>query len=188
MDKVGYSISRQPSREENFAFPYNSVLHIGLNMVAGFVDDVAAWTARIDDNLNWIEQNVQTYKDQVEIVVIYGHTGMIYEYRDFFLSLRKSIIQWNSEIVDIVSGRTRNLSVLYVKESSNIWSLKRQYLGVEQFMLLNVQATKWPPMRVYIDPNKDELRLEQNDWFEDLVGINTDNVKGENDKYRKKAS
>ncbi len=67
------NVLRQPVREENFAFVHSGVLFIGINLVGGSVHDSSEWSQRMTDDANWVNQNFNTFGNQVTSAVVFGH-------------------------------------------------------------------------------------------------------------------
>lgn len=68
-----FNISRQPIREENFAFVHQGVLFIGINLVGGNVHDASEWAQRMTDDANWVSDNFSAFKGQVTSAVVFAH-------------------------------------------------------------------------------------------------------------------
>ncbi len=83
--KNDMDVNIQNVREENIAFIRNSVLFLTINNVSGHIigpestsqeekeERKAEWNLRLNDNKNWIEENVAKYKDFVHSLVIIAH-------------------------------------------------------------------------------------------------------------------
>ena len=69
----GLNVSHQAIRDENFAFVHGDVLFVGINLVGGTVHDSNEWAQRQADDADWINENFNTYGDQVSRAVIFGH-------------------------------------------------------------------------------------------------------------------
>lgn len=67
------AVERQPVRPENFAWVKNGVLIIGINMPGGTKKNPDLWDARLQDNANWVIQQLQQKASQVRAAVIFAH-------------------------------------------------------------------------------------------------------------------
>ena len=54
-------------------------MFIGINLIGSSVHDKNEWQNRLIDNGNWVKQLMESQKDLVEAVVIFGHANMIEE-------------------------------------------------------------------------------------------------------------
>jgi len=68
-----YVVRRQTNRSENFSFLYKRVLFIGLHMVKN-ADDESETTTRLEDNLQWVEDNVESNFNNVDVIFIIGYS------------------------------------------------------------------------------------------------------------------
>lgn len=137
-----FDVIRQKHREENFAFVHQDVLFLGLNMVAGPDDSL---TIRLDDNTKWMQESMAKYSKDVQVVVIFGSSG-IWNVNAPFSTTLSSVIQKYTEIHP-------HLTFVYVKESLDEVSSLRNVLGFHNLLFLNVKAKEWPPLRISIDVN-----------------------------------
>ena len=65
-------VEAQAVRPENFAFVRDRVLFIGLNMVGGTVHDPIEWALRMQQNADWVEQQLAQTAGQVRAAVVFG--------------------------------------------------------------------------------------------------------------------
>jgi hypothetical protein len=68
-----FRVFRQLEREENFAFVHNGVLFVSIFLVSGRVHDKEEWARRHEQDMQWIETTMRTFKDQVRCAVIFSH-------------------------------------------------------------------------------------------------------------------
>ena len=79
------SVDRQLGRDENFAFLHKGVLFIGVHLVDGTVQSEREWSIRDQENVSWVEQQLNLYSfDQYRAVVLLGHAGYSSKVGDFF--------------------------------------------------------------------------------------------------------
>jgi hypothetical protein len=64
-------VKRQAIRDENFSFLYKRVLFIGLNMVTN--SDVWETSARLEDNIDWVNDNIAEYSTNADIIFMMGN-------------------------------------------------------------------------------------------------------------------
>ncbi|MCI0633910.1 MAG: IPT/TIG domain-containing protein, partial [Actinobacteria bacterium] len=65
-------VEAQALRPENFAFVRERVLFIGLNLVGGTVHDPAEWELRMQQNADWVEQQLTETEGRVRAAVVLG--------------------------------------------------------------------------------------------------------------------
>ena len=101
-------VSRQPDRQENFAFTYNRVLFIGINIVGGRVHDPAEWKQRHQQDIVWIGSQLKKQGEESSSLVLFGHAQPAVKHKDFFRPL--------SEI-----ARGYKKPVLYIHGDGHRW-------------------------------------------------------------------
>jgi hypothetical protein len=154
--KRGYTVTRQPRREENFAFDYKNSVYIGLNMVSGKVWDEKDWGDRLRANLEWVTQNVEKNLS-ADLIVMFGNTGPIKNNLPFFDELKKRIQDWTVD--------HRNLHFLYVKQNSSPLDLIQNVQGLDNFFMLNVESDHWPPTKISLDTNRYTMIFDDEEWY-----------------------
>ena len=70
-------VSNQPNRIENFNWIQNNVLFIGLNIVGSSVHNADEWQTRLTENGIWVQQLIDTNKNNIEAIVIFSHANMV---------------------------------------------------------------------------------------------------------------
>lgn len=165
--KLPYEINYQEIRGENFSFLRGYTLHVGLNVVSGTVWNQTEWDRRLNDNLKWVEQNVETYRDQIDLLVLYGHAGYSQDNALFFDNLVELIKQWNADESDLTTSNGK-ITVLYIKQGPKV-NFREKYLTLSDFMVLTVQGNKWPPMRVTIDPDSKTITYDDETKSIDII-------------------
>lgn len=158
--KRGYKVTRQPGREENFAFDYKNAVYIGLNMVSGTVWDENDWNDRLNENLEWVKENVEKNLS-ADLIVMFGNTGPVPNNRPFFDSLKESIQGWTVD--------HRNLHFLYIKQNSSPLSLQQNAQGLDNFFILNVESNQWPPTKSSLDTNRYTMIFDDKEWYSDFL-------------------
>jgi hypothetical protein len=154
--KRGYKVTRQPGREENFAFDYKNSVYIGLNMVSGKVWDEKDWDDRLSANLQWVKENVEKNLS-ADLIVMFGNAGPIKNNLPFFDELTKSIQGWTVD--------HRNLNFLYVKQNSSPLDVNQNFRGLDNFFMLNVESDQWPPTKISLDTNRYTMIFDDGEWY-----------------------
>eukprot|EP00979_Chaetoceros_neogracilis_P005751 scaffold1075_cov246-Chaetoceros_neogracile.AAC.8 len=159
METRGYTVERQNDREENFAFAYKDAVYVGLNMVTGIIRDQTEWDSRLDDNMRWVEENVEKNLD-AKLIVMFGSAGVIDKNDRFFTSLEAKANEWARD------GRT-NLHFLYVKQSSTDLAHFDNVRGMSNLSVLNIESDQWPPTKLSIDTERYKMTFDDTMWFEE---------------------
>lgn len=68
------SVDRQSVRPENFAWMKKGVLLIGINMPGGNKKNPSLWDQRLQQNADWVVQQLQDHKNEVRGAVIFAHS------------------------------------------------------------------------------------------------------------------
>jgi hypothetical protein len=166
----GYEVKRQWNREENFAFAFKDAVYIGLNMVGGQIHDQSEWDLRLDDNFQWVNDNVEKNWDS-KLIVMFGSSGMIPKNDRFFDSLAKRAEKWAAD--------GRDLEFLFVKENSN---KLRLFQGAtygsnkSNLSVLNIESNTWPPTKISLDTNRYTMKFDDQEWFGGVEEDPNDNM------------
>jgi len=151
---LNFEVKRQINRPENFSFIQKRMMVIGLNMVYGVTTDDSG---RIEDNLEWVTQNIKSNRTDMDIVTIYGHSGtsILSENNLFFDNL--------SGLVNISNSNGPKLTVIYVKQSK--YGLSQYKINnIDTLRMLNIEANQWPPVEVQYDKEQKDIT------FDDTIG------------------
>jgi hypothetical protein len=89
----------QPVRPENFAFTWNGVLFVGLNLVGGSVQSQSEWNTRLQQNADWVEQKLAQYGSAVRALVVFGHAGPSSNRALFFDQFRADAGSWGKPVL-----------------------------------------------------------------------------------------
>jgi hypothetical protein len=160
-------IYRDPSRTENFSAVRFGILYVGVNVVGGNVINQTAWTSRLTQDLNWIDDNISRFKSSVRVIVILGNSGPSMNNTNndaFFMGLKSLVIKYNSDVIDAQVGKVRTLPFVYIHDSSSTWGVAQKFMGVSRFIRVNVEGNKWPPMRVSVNPLNYTIMFDQSNW------------------------
>jgi hypothetical protein len=114
----------QPVRPENFAFTWNGVLFIGLNIVGGSVQSQSEWNTRLQQDADWVEQRLAQVGSTVRAMVVFGHAGPSSNRALFFDQFRSDAGSWGKP-------------VLYAHGDGHSWILDKPF---SQKNILRVQV------------------------------------------------
>lgn len=131
-----YDVARQDRREENFAFLHERVLFVGLHMVTN--SDADETRARLEDNLDWVEANVDRHWNDVDVVFLMGYGRLLARDNEPFYDavVARKRTEWTDKLV--VYARRAGAS--YMAENVG---------GVEGLVELRV-GNGWPIMDVRV--------------------------------------
>ncbi|WP_339706096.1 metallophosphoesterase [uncultured Kriegella sp.] len=140
-----YTVAYQEERLENFAWVAKKVLFIGVNIVGSSVHDAEEWEKRLTDDANWVKDQVDAHKNDIEALVVFGHANMIEagsaKFRTFTDSFRATATDFNKPI-------------LYVQGDGHIWFQNRPY---DERNILRVQVDSGPKaVKVTVNPNLEQ--------------------------------
>lgn len=156
--RIEYTVDRQlPFNAENFAFLFRRILHIGINMLDDDESD-ASQSDRLDANLKWVEDSVEKYYDEADVIIMYGHSGFHFQNQmDFFLPLTNRMQNpWTWR-----SWRGKQFIYMYALEDGK-WYVETQFWDVNNFSVVGVETKAWPPMRVRFDLDAEQGSFNQN--------------------------
>jgi hypothetical protein len=128
----------QSVRPENFAFTSKGVLFIGLNLVGGSVHDSSEWTTRLNQNADFVNQQLAQHGAQVRAMVVFGQAGPSSNRATFF-----------DRFVTAAAGFGK--PVLYVHGDGHSWIQDRPF---SLQSILRVQVPQGDPVEfdVSLDP------------------------------------
>jgi len=131
-----YQLKRQTQRKENFSFLYKRVLFVGLHMVTNSNEDET--TVRLQENMDWVNRNVQQYWNHMDIIFIMGYGRL----------LATENAPFYNAMVDKMSNEWSSRTMVYARRAS-----KSEFVtnvgGVSNFLELLV-GNEWPIMDVRI--------------------------------------
>ena len=146
------SVTRQIGRDENFAFLHKGVLFLGLNLVDGKVQSEREWTIRHQENVQWVEEQINLYqRKEYRAVVLMGHAGATSKVGDFF---------W--PVID--DFKILNKPVLYVHASNGDGILKyRPFDELEDFTALRLEkGSLSSPFQITVTTDLQPFKLNLN--------------------------
>jgi hypothetical protein len=68
-------VEAQAVRPENFAFTSKGVLFVGINLVGGEPYDEDEWETRLQQDVDWVGQQLAQKRPLVRAAVVFGHAG-----------------------------------------------------------------------------------------------------------------
>lgn len=132
-----YSVKRQnPFRSENFAFLYKRILFVGLHVVHN--EDEEETALRIEENLNWLNENVDYYSKDIDVVFMMGNGRLMATHN----------IPFYNNIVTKKQNEWKDKYVIYARRASETGVLT-SIGGLEKFDELRV-GSEWPILDVQI--------------------------------------
>jgi hypothetical protein len=164
---TAWNVTRQePDFPENFAYVYNGLLIVGINLVGGVVHDQREWQTRHEANLAWIDGQYYDNEGQFSVMVILAHADPdIQANDDFFVTFYQRVeVNYDLQVLFI----HRNLGV----ES---WGLEPAYNNIDNLMVIVVKGSVWPPMLVEIDTRAGIVDIDQDQWYTDYLASGQNN-------------
>lgn len=141
-----WTVERQaPDYPENFAFFYDRVLFVGINLVGGITHDETEWYERQKADLAWIDSNYYKYKEEgkMEAMVLFAHADPdIASNRDFYEPFQSN-----------VEKSYRDIQVVLVHRNIGVetWSYERSFNDIPNLQVVTVEGSTWPPLKAEID-------------------------------------
>eukprot|EP00934_Nitzschia_sp_Nitz4_P007793 Nitzschia sp. Nitz4//scaffold85_size83877//19445//21288//NITZ4_005221-RA/size83877-processed-gene-0.136-mRNA-1//-1//CDS//3329559113//7783//frame0 len=154
-----WSVTRQePNYAENFAFVHKRVLAVGINLVGGAVHDSNEWEQRQNANLDWINNQYYANVNDIGMMVVFGHSD--------------PGVAANANFFTPFFERVRDdygVPVVYVHRNVNgdVADLATAYDGIDNLMVVVVEGSIWPPLRLDMDATSGEVEIDQSGWFDE---------------------
>ena len=151
------AINRQAVRPENFAFTLNDVLFIGINKVGGKVHDANEWETRMQQNAEWVSEQLEANRDQTHSAVIFAQASgysKIGAFQEFLSQV----------------GPTYGKPILYLHADGHNWINERgKYAPNITRVQLDVVNEAFPPIQVQVTGHADQpfvfdRRLDDPKW------------------------
>jgi hypothetical protein len=137
-----YNVRHQTLRSENFAFLWKRIMFVGLHVVQSG-DDVET-AARIQDNLDWVNENVENRLEDVDVIFMMANGRF----------MATDNIPFYNEIVKKKQNEWKDKYVIYARRASETGVLT-SIGGLEKFDELRVGA-EWPILDVQISTSDDK--------------------------------
>ena len=166
-----FEVRRQRGRKENFAFVHKKAVYIGLNLVShkkitnqnSERDDPRKWSHRLDDNIEWVTQNVQKSmtdsKLDAELVVMFGNAGLVQENLPFFDAIKAKIEEWTVD--------NPHVHFMYVKQGPSKMKFSNSIMELSNFFMLSVQNNRWPPTKISVDTGSYTMEFDDTEWYQE---------------------
>ncbi len=143
--EFSHTVEYQEERPENFAWVENSVLFVGLNLVGSSVHDQAEWDKRLADDADWVEEQFELQKNDIETAVLFGHANMTEVGPEKFTSFTDRFR---------ASAKAFGKPVLYMQGDGHFWFENRPW---PEKNILRVQIEGGAnAVQVTVDPNLED--------------------------------
>lgn len=154
---------------ENFAFVYNEILFVGINLVGGVVHNATEWITRQNANLEWIDANYQQHKDSLKAFVLFAHADPDVPSNSPFYEPFKDRVKQEYNKVPVVLIH-RNLGV-------EPWSWETEFENIDNFSVIVVAGSQWPPLMGAVDFRQDNpFVFDQGNWYGEYIEHQTNNA------------
>ncbi len=131
------AVSRQPEREENFAFVRGGALFVGINIVGGRVHDSTEWKKRHSECLTWVRGHLAKSGREVSSMVLFGHAKPAAKHNDFFQPFNKEAAKFSKPI-------------LYLHGDGHRWIQDRPFPAKNILRVQVDQGGIAPPLKVTV--------------------------------------
>lgn len=156
-----WNVSRQePDHSENYAYVYNGILFVGINLVGGQVHNTREWQTRHAADLTWIEEQYYLNEGDFEAMVVLAHADPDIQANDNFFETFYDRVQ--NEYTRQVIFIHRNLGV-------DSWGLVPKFNGIDNLMKVIVEGSVWPPMLIQIDTKAGTVDIDQGQWYDEYI-------------------
>lgn len=139
----------QSVRPENFAFTSKGVLFIGLNLVGGSVHSSSEWSTRLQQNADFVNQQLAEHGSQVRAMAVFGQAGPSSNRSLFFNQF-------------VASASAFGKPVLFIHGDGHSWIFDHPF-SVQQ--ILRVQVPQGDPVEVVVSlASVDPFTVERDPW------------------------
>jgi hypothetical protein len=147
---------------ENFAFAYNEILFVGINLVGGAVHNETEWATRQAANLKWIDNNFAKHKDGTKAFVLFAHADPDVPSNNAFYEPFKDRVKTEYSQIPVVLIH-RNLGV-------EPWSWETQFENIPNLSVIVVAGSVWPPLMGAVDFRQSSpLIFDQSNWYDQYI-------------------
>ena len=154
---------QEPDYAENYAYVYNRVLFVGINLVGGTVQDTREWQNRHQADLQWIDDHYNLHNGTIDMMVILAHSDPDIQSNSNFFTTFYERVQLNYKLQVVLLNR--NLGV-------ETWGLKPKFNGIDNLTVVVVEGSIWPPMLIQLDPKAGTVDIDQGQWYENYISSN----------------
>jgi hypothetical protein len=146
-----FSIQRQMSHLEDFAFVHKGTLFIGLNLVGGSIRSQMEWNERLTDEVEWTKSLILEYQSTMYMnsngttmghrILLFGHCDPRSDHDPFFIPLR-----------DFIETQLLNsIPIVYIHGDKHEWVYEPLFLGQKSALRISVTGlAKEPPLKMTI--------------------------------------
>jgi hypothetical protein len=162
--QLPFTLSRQePDYPENFAFLYENILFVGINLVGGTIQDANEWATRQAADLAWIDSNVEANRGRMYWLVLFAHADPDIQSSEPFYT----------PFFDRVKDSYGGVPVLLIHRNLGIESsgYEPNFQGIAGLTVLVVEGSIWPPMKIELNAAGDIFTFDQANWYADEVGL-----------------
>lgn len=147
---------------ENFAFIYNEILFVGINLVGGVVHNSTEWDTRHKANLDWIDANIQQNKQSIKAFVLFAHADPDVPSNSGFYEPFKEKVKKDYKEFPVVLIH-RNLGV-------EPWSWEDQFENINNLSVIVVAGSVWPPLMGAVDFRQEKpFVFDQGSWYDEYI-------------------
>ena len=153
---------------ENFAFVYNEILLVGINLVGGVVHDSSEWATRQGANLQWIEDSYQQHKSNIRAFVLFAHADPdVPSNSPFYEPFKVRVTQEYNKVPVVLIHR--NLGV-------ETWSWETEFENINNFSVIVAAGSVWPPLMGAVDFRQENpFIFDQSSWYDEYIEHKTGN-------------
>ncbi len=135
--KYTWTVHRQKTREENFAWAAKGVLLIGINVPGGRVHDKAEWKQRLQDDADWTKECLQKWKSDVRAAVVMAQATPMKEHELFFKQFASQCKEFEKPI-------------LYLHADGHVWHVQKSWRAANLTRVQTDMIGKAPPVLVTV--------------------------------------
>ena len=147
---------------ENFAFAYNEILFVGVNLVGGVVHNATEWSERQVANLQWIDDNYERHKDSIKAFVLFAHADPDVPSNSPFYEPFKERVKTVYNKIPVVLIH-RNLGV-------EPWSWETEFEDIKNLSVVVVAGSVWPPLMGAADFRQESpFIFDQTKWYAEYI-------------------
>ena len=135
--KYNWTVDRQTTREENFAWKQKGVLLVGINLVGGRLHDKNEWATRMQDDADWVQDCFAKWKKDVRAAVIFAQALPTKDHEPFFKQFTAHCKEFEKP-------------VLYLHADGHVWEVHRKWRAPNLLRVQTDMIAKAPPVLVTV--------------------------------------
>ena len=136
----------QMKQPDNFAFVHKGVLVIGLNLPGGTIQDADEWKRRHVHNVEWVNQCLEAYGDEVRAMVVCAQATPKLKHETFFGPFTKLVKDWGKPTL-YIHGDGHTYEVHPEWRANNITRVQVDQVGKADPLMVTVTTDKDEPFR-----------------------------------------